>query len=321
MKKRFLAIAIASGLATSFAANADTTIFGKINLSVGTVDAGTGGVDNWQVRSHASRLGFKGSEDLGNGLSANYHLEFSVDPDAGTGSGLGRRNQWIGLEGGFGEIRVGRHDTPLKMAQGKFDQFNDMDGDVQGALEISKGEERIDNVVAYLGQSGDLKFGIALVPGEGDGITGGDGPADTISAAVMYTAGPAFVSLAMNSYDDTGNTGGETEDLMRLTGTYSMGKMQFGLMFEQEGTNGGAGEQDMMAFSFGMGMGKDKVKFQYVNGDDDTLEKTMMSVGYDWGLSKRTTAYVSYNDGEVETAGGATVGEVTTAVVGMIHKF
>ena len=336
MKKRFLAIAIAAGLASPFAANADATVFGKMNISVGTIDTGdTGGVDNFQVRSHASRLGFKGEEDLGNGLTAKFHLEYEVDPDSdnantttisgvslsdGGTAGIKRRNQWVGLKGGFGEVRVGRHDTPLKMAQGKFDQFNDMDGDIKGALSISKGELRVDNAIAYLNKFGDVSVGVALVPGEGDGVTGGDGIADTTSIAVMYSAGPAFVSLAMDQYDDTGLTNGK-DGLMRLTGTYMMGKMQFGLMFEQESAKGTANEQDMMAFSFGMGMGKDKVKFQYVNGDNDATEKTMMSLGYDFGLSKRTTAYVSYNDGDAENAAGVTTAEFTSMVAGMIHKF
>ena len=113
MKKRLLAIAIATTLVSPLAANADVTTYGIVHMSVGTVDTGTSGsVDNWQIRSHASRLGFKGSEDLGNGLSANFKLEYGVDPQASPG--LSSRNQYLGLKGGFGEVRVGRHDTPLK---------------------------------------------------------------------------------------------------------------------------------------------------------------------------------------------------------------
>jgi len=328
---------IASGLASPLAANADATVYGIVHMSIDNVqscnestDPGSctpggavnGEVDNWQVNSHASRLGFKGEEDLGNGLSATYKLEYEVDPDKNTnGNGLKRRNQYVGLKGGFGEVRVGRHDTPLKMAQGKFDQFNDTSADIKGGLSISQGENRVDNVIAYLGKAGDLKYGIALIPGEGDGISAGDGPADSVSAAIMYTAGPAFVSLAVDQYDDTGMVNG-TDGLMRLVGTYAMGKMQFGLMFEQESGKGTEAEQDVMGLSFAMGMGNNKLKFQYVDGDDDVLQKTQATVGYDIGLSKRTTAYVMYTDGTVETStGGVTVGELKDLSLGMIHKF
>lgn len=340
MKKRFLAIAIASGLASPFAASADATVYGKVHLSISAVDActtaatcaGTSDEDNWQVNSHASRLGFKGEEDLGNGLAATYKLEYEVNPDgassdssSGTDSsaGLKRRNQYLGLKGGFGELRVGRHDTPMKMSQGKFDLFNDTVADIAGpgALDISRADRRVDNVIAYLGKASDIKYAVALIPGEGDGVSAGDGPADTVSAAVMYDGGPLFVSLGLDSNDDTGAAGSFIEDTTRLTATYSMGKMRFGLMFETEGTTDGTGEQDVMALNFAMGMGKNKVKFQYINSDDDAIEKTQATLGYDIGLSKRTTAYVLYTDGDVENAGGITQGEVSALSLGMVHNF
>ncbi|MCW9014717.1 MAG: porin [Gammaproteobacteria bacterium] len=323
MKKRFLAIAIAAGLTSPLAAQADATVYGIVHMSVGTQDTGTSGVDNWTVESHASRLGVKGSEDLGDGLSAVYKLEYGVNPD-GNGAdddGITRRNQYVGLKGGFGEVRVGRHDTPLKMAQGKFDQFNDTKADIQGTLSISQGENRVDNAIAYINKFGDITLGVALVPGEGNGTTGGDGPADTTSIAAMYSAGPVFASLAMDSYDDTGAAAGQTDGLMRLVATYTMGKMQFGFLMENESANGGVAEKDVMGLSFGMGMGKNKAKFQYMTGDDDAIETTQMSVGYDVGLSKRSTAYVMYTDGDSENTAGTTTAEYTALRVGVQHKF
>ena len=323
MKKRFLAIAIAAGLASPFAANADATVFGKVNLSVGMVDTGTGGSDNWQVRSHASRLGFKGSEDLGNGLTAKFHIEYGINPDAASGDGISARNQFLGLKGGFGEVRVGKHDTPLKISQGKFDQFGDMDGDLAN---VTGGDHRVANAIAYINKFGDITLAAALVPGEGDGTSsGGDGPADTTSIAVMYKSGPLYAALALDSYDDT--TGGLSsavgyEDRTRLTATYMMGKMQFGFMYQTSGAATGGSDEDYMGLSFGMGMGKNKAKFQYQTAevDNNGPETTALSLGYDIGLSKRTTAYVSYNDNETET-GGTTTSEMNTIVVGMIHNF
>ncbi len=326
MNKRFLAIAIAAGLASPFAASADVTTYGLVHASVGTVD--TGASDNFQYRSHASRLGFKGSEDLGNGLSATYKLEYGVSTDTG---GWTNRNQYVGLKGGFGEFRFGRHDTPMKMAQGKFDQFGDTDADIIGAntntqpnLALVGGDQRVANALAYINKFGDITLGVALVPGEGNGTTtGGDGIADTTSIAAMYDAGPLFVSLAIDSYDDTAGGLAATlgrEDLTRLVATYKMGTMQFGLLFESEGTASGTGENDVTGLSFGMGMGKNKVKFQYMMGDDDTNEVTQTSLGYDWGLSKRTTTYVMWTDAEAES-GGATTDEYTFIGAGIVHKF
>ena len=142
MDKKLLSTVIAAAIAAPMSAMADTTVYGKMHLNVGAIDDGT--TDQVAVRSHSSRLGVKGSEDLGNGLKANFVIEFEVEPDVddsgsiGTGQGpssgsqMNRRNQWVGLSGdNWGEIRVGRHDTPAKMAQGKFDVFNDTDGDIK----------------------------------------------------------------------------------------------------------------------------------------------------------------------------------------------
>ncbi|HEY9051859.1 MAG TPA: porin [Gammaproteobacteria bacterium] len=336
MKKRFLAIAIAAGLASPFAAQAEANVYGQLNLSVGMIeDTSNNGTvtndDNWQVNSHNSRLGVKGSEDLGNGLSANYQLEWGVNPDSnsanptsGANNGLTQRNQWVGLKGNFGEVRVGKHDTPLKMSQGKFDQFGDLPGDIvgYGSVSLSSGDIRMSNVIAYLGKAGDIKYAIALVPGENDGVNGGDGPADSISAAVIYEAGPLYAAFAMDQYDDTAATAGDTEDLMRITVTYAMGTMDFGFMYEAEGTNGGVGEYDGIGLSFAMGMGKNTAKFQYLMGDiDGGDEATSMSVGYDFGLSKATTLGVMYTDLSNENAAGVTGDEVTFFGVNMLHKF
>ncbi len=328
MKKRFLAIAIAAGLVSPLAANAEAEIFGKVNLSVGTVDEGTGGADNFQVRSHASRLGFKGSEDLGNGLTAKFHLEYGVNPDDTTNAGLTSRNQFLGLAGDFGEVRVGNHDTPLKISQGKFDQFGDMDGDFTNAMSGTHGDHRVTNAIAYIKGFGSFTFAGAIVPGEGSGTSGtgaGDGIADTTSLALMYSEGPLYVGVAIDSYDDTGAGVAALlgfEDRTRITATYTMGTMQFGLMLQSSGAPSGGADEDYTGFSFGMGMGKNKVKFQYgmAEVDNNGPEGTLMSIGYDWGLSKRTTAYVSYNDYEQET-GSTTTAEMTTMVAGMIHKF
>jgi len=323
MKKTFLAIAIAAGVAAPFAANADdATVYGKVHMSFGSVDNGS--YSNYQVRSHASRLGFKGSEDLGDGMSATYKLEYEVNPDSDNGvtAGIKRRNQYVGLKGGFGEVRVGRHDTPLKMAQGKFDQFNDTDADIKGKLGISQGENRVDNAIAYLNKFGDITLGVALVPGEGDGTTAGDGPADTTSIAVMYSNGDMFGSIAMDSYDDTALTGNQTDGLMRAVGTMNMGTMAFGLLFEKSSTVNGNNEKTVAGLSFGMKMGNGKVKAQYMSGDvDNGNESKQTSLGYDYKLGKKTKVYAMWTDGNTDSNAGATVQEYTFTGVGIVKKF
>ncbi|MDH5182101.1 MAG: porin, partial [Gammaproteobacteria bacterium] len=242
MKKNLISLTVASALLLPVVAQSadDVTVYGRVHMSYGQVTEEAGGVtavDNWQVRSHDSRLGVKGSRDFGNGLSGIYKIEFGVNPDsdlvsAGDGTaGIVRRNQYVGLKGGFGEFIIGRHDTPLKMAQGKFDQFGDTDGDLKHAG-AQDGEHRFDNIVALKGKSGDFGYAIAVAPGEdnGTGGTADTGPADTVSFSVSYNAGPLYIALAQDSYENGENLA--SDSLTRMVVTYKMAEMQLGLLYQ-----------------------------------------------------------------------------------------
>lgn len=83
-----------------------------------------------KVSSNTSRLGLKGSEDLGDGLSAIWQIEQQVNIDdttcaGGTGT-LATRNSFGGLKSdSMGTVLLGRHDTPYKIATRKLDVFAD----------------------------------------------------------------------------------------------------------------------------------------------------------------------------------------------------
>jgi predicted porin len=81
MKKSTLALAVAAALATS-AAVADTTLYGSARVSIDYEDIDNG-TSTWDVRNNSSRLGVRGEEDLGGGLSAIYQYEFGVDMTEG----------------------------------------------------------------------------------------------------------------------------------------------------------------------------------------------------------------------------------------------
>lgn len=351
MDKKILSAAIAGVIAGSmaFAANADTTVYGQVNMSVGKVENTISGqpafgVDSFQVRSHASRLGFKGSEDLGNGLKANFQLEYETDQDYGTGQNgstinLGRRNMWVGLSGdSWGEVRVGRHDTPLKWAQGGFDQFNDTDADIKGALSISQGEERVDNVIAYISPnfSGFTIVGAAIA-GEAtkaqeacasaSSCYDGTGLADIWSLAGAYKNGPLFASLAYNAYNP-GNSFVNTEkdSMWRGVATYKIGDGQIGGLYESTNYESGAGDHNAWGISANYMIGSIVPKFQYMKGKTDGVggasdrETDQWTLGADYNFSKRTSAYVMYTSGTDDRA-GAGDHDYTFAGVGMLHKF
>lgn len=138
MKKSLIAIA-ALAAAGAAAAQSSVTMYGQVNTGYeySKTDITTRGVktttkttgfQNDQVKS--SRLGFKGEEALGNGLSATFALEMGFDAANGEfkttedkeGNKIAtfNRKATVGLKGAFGEVRIGKDSTPMNEFDGSF---------------------------------------------------------------------------------------------------------------------------------------------------------------------------------------------------------
>lgn len=329
MKKTMIALAVAGVLAAPLAAQAEVKVYGKVHINAGTYKetvAGDTVEDNFQVTSYASRFGVKGSHKLDGDLSATYKLEWEVNPDDADTKKLeiNNRNQYVGLKGGFGEVRVGTHDTPLKMVQGKFDQFGDTLADLKNAGSHD-GEHRLANVIAYLGGTGNLSFGIAVAPGEGDGETTGDGVADTTSVSLAYNEGPLYLGVAVDSYDDTGAAADEENGLTRLVGTYKFGDSQVGLLWQSGVEKLSAVEEDWLGISFKTKMTADYTfKAQYITVEEDVsggAENTLTGIGIERKFGKNTKGYLLVTDFESDAAGTANDEEISSVSLGYVIKF
>ncbi|MBK6556571.1 MAG: porin [Comamonadaceae bacterium] len=144
MKKSLIALAVlaASGAAM---AQSSVTLFGVVDATIRYVDGGTNG-NIWSLTNsgyNSSRLGFRGTEDLGGGLSASFWLEAGVNNDNGTGSATSTNNTVAGsasantgtqgltfnrrstvsLAGSWGEVRLGRDFVPYFWNTTIFDPF------------------------------------------------------------------------------------------------------------------------------------------------------------------------------------------------------
>jgi predicted porin len=350
--KKILSLAIAAALVAPAVAMAEATLYGKAHMVIQNTDiddgtdSGTG--DVWSVDSIDSRVGIKGSEDLGDGLKAVYQYEFKINHDSG--DGLGDRNQFLGLAGGFGTVLLGRHDTPLKMSQGKFDEFGDVAGDIKSVM---PGEDRVDNVIAYVSPDmSGLSFVGAAVSGElGDGANVGDDDAlvglfDHISVAALYNNGPIFASLAYNSYD-LGALADNDPSLIRGTFIWKGGMWQVGAMFSSFDFDDLAEDADAMGISGHIKVGANgKIKAQYLTGDAPTSsvekvasgltgtsvdfspnvkipdgtednEVTQWSIGYEHSMGKRTKLHAGYTMYEEDQSDY----QESALFAGMIHKF
>ena len=332
MKKNVIALAVLAAMAAPLAVQAQPTVYGKIHVSLDSnnVENGAGDTtkDNFELKSRASRVGVKGSEDLGNGLKAVYGLEWQVNVT--DGGGLSGRNQFVGLAGGFGTILAGRHDTPMKISTGKLDFFADESGDYNSTVGFS--DVRADNAIAYISPSmTGLTIAAAVVPGEGsgaDGATGTDkanGLADATSVALMYSAGPLYLSAAHEAFssDLLGNPDdGYTQ--IRLGAGYSVAGVDLALVYETQdtGTDDGVGDRALTQVSARYKMGANAIKAMYGMADDwseiSDTGHTTYGVGFDHNFSKSTKAYAQYTAVDSDEFGG---NDSTVLSFGMVTKF
>ena len=121
MNKKLVAVAVAGLLAAPMAAQAQTanvTLYGRLNLDMEVVNAkqdnpsaGNPKSNMFFVKSNSSRLGVRGSEALGGGLSAVFQIESSVSA-ANSGGQLGTRETFVGLQGAWGTVKMGYFLTP-----------------------------------------------------------------------------------------------------------------------------------------------------------------------------------------------------------------
>ncbi len=351
MQKKLIALAVAGIMAAPMAANAGVEVYGKARLSVGVQgndDTNTANeTSQLAVSSHGSRMGFKGSEDLGGGLSAIWQVETGLDMDDKSGTAeWGTRNTFAGLSGSFGTVLLGVHDTPYKIATGNLDPWGDSYADYNAIIGTTH-DTRISNVVAYVSPDmNGFSFIAAISPNAELAATDDNLPTtknandEATSLAAMYKNGPLFVSLAIQSVDNIG-AGGDSVDGTKLGVGYEFGSTKLGFVYENDDQGGSNNDQDRLYFSVNQAIGDFAVKGGIGQADDrgNTTDSgaTFFTVGGSKSLSKNVEVYALYasitNDAGATTAGagdfnldgvtaaGGNEAEASVLAVGLNMKF
>ena len=215
MKKTLIALAVlgAAGVAQ---AQSSVTIYGQLNPSYDYVRAKANGQSSslTNMADNSSRLGFKGSEDLGNGLKAIFQLEayynmvekngFTGGDVAGTFSdNAGARDSWVGLAGNFGSITFGAHDNVVKKMFASYDPFADSIADYNNIF-TNGIKSRNARSAYYISPSfSGLTLNAAYALGSQPHV-GGD-QTDKYGIGLDYTNGPLQLTAAYGK--DAGTTG------------------------------------------------------------------------------------------------------------------
>ncbi|OYY24897.1 MAG: hypothetical protein B7Y68_01985 [Thiotrichales bacterium 35-46-9] len=337
MNKNVLAIAIAAAVAAP-SAFAAATVYGKIETAVAQQDGiktATGDASSLNVVSNSSRVGVKGSEDLGAGLKAIYQMEMAINMDNGAG-GLGNtlRDTFIGLNGGFGTVLLGKMDSPIKHAGRKYDLFRDQIGNTRNILATANDVDAVDgrygNTIAYATpKMGGFDARLAYVPGaayDREQNSKVNNKGDAYSAQLNFAAGAFDASLGYINIGKTGTTpsvvGGaalaNNFEAVRLGAGYTFGSAKVVALYQNDNTAKAIGLNGTRD-TFGLGGSykvtsagtiKAQVYMASKLGSSAALDKTgatLWNVGYDHAMSKNTTAYVSYALMDNDTNGAYSV--------------
>lgn len=347
MQRKLIAAAVFASFPLIAAAQSSVTIYGIVDAAIERSDNGAANGTRTAVQSgnqSGSRIGFRGVEDLGNGLKATFTLEAEARVDTGshdTNNLFGRRAV-VGLQGAFGVLNVGRDYTPVADVAA----LTDING--QGlygtnlslfsgtATNFQRLTRRVSNSVNYKTNSlGGFRFGAAY--GAGETTTGPSN--NLLGVSADYTIGALYVGGAYQTYERV-NSDDDKEYILgaglkfgdfEVKGNYARSNASndvvSGPAFRHDF------EQANVGASYAVGANKFFANYQR-NELTNNAKANTWSLGYTYTLSKRTNVYAAYattrnnnigafglNSGQNSIAAGAVGADPKVATVGVRHTF
>jgi len=308
MNKKLVAVAVAGLLAAPVAAqaqNANVTLYGRLNIDLEAVSGRQADGSNprvWRLSSNSSRLGVRGTEALGGGLSAIFQIEQNVSGDTGnsSSSGFASRETFVGLQGGWGTFKMGKFLMPLDDTHPIFGNVPTFTTSILSTADLwaqgaqSKGTGGFD---ARLGNS--LRYDSPVWAGF------------NFSAQMALSDSSGFADIA----PPAGDNGEHTAELRHAyvwgaAGFYNNGPLQIGAAYEQNIKVRGPGLSDYDgtitgAYNFGIirpALVYERIKYETPTGD---LKRDL------WGISATApigpgVLYAFYGDASNGKGGAAT---------------
>ena len=283
-------------------------IYGRASFSVDQLNDGDK-YNRLNLSSNASRLGFKGSKNLG-GLTAIWQVEQEIQINLGntstdTNNRLASRDTFAGLQGNFGTVRIGKFDTPFKVAREPFNLFGDQLGDMRNLTRVgdAKFDERLNNMLEYqtpVMNGFQAKLAYSFHSGTNATTSNGvDQKEDATSVSLGYKAGELEATLAYESYGANTTTTGK-RDATRAALSYKLNP-ELRLVGFYQRANSKSGATDQSADVTGLGLEymvapKVALKAHYMNRKADAAnsDANMYTVGAEYRYDKALRFYASY---------------------------
>lgn len=311
--KKVLFTLLALGASCTALAQSSVTIYGVADAGL-VVDKDAAGDRLTRVASgvaSGSRIGFKGKEDLGNGLSALFVLESGFNIDTGTsgqGGLLFGRQAYVGLSGTGGTVTLGRQYSPYYLAlRDVADPF--VIGLAGTASNIMVTNIRVDNMAQYSTPtwnklSADVAYGFGEVADDNKKNR-------SLGGAVHYIDGPLNLTLTHHRKENVAGTDQTRNSLLAMR--YDFGVAQANLGYADNRALAGIKSNDVL-LGVSVPFGPTKMVASYIRHNDKSnlnRDAQQWAIGAYYALSKRSDLYTGY--GHISNKNGATfvVGNAT----------
>lgn len=316
MKKSAIALAVAAALAASAAVQAETTFYGRGALAITYTDTSPNDDELedffddgiWDIRNAGTRWGVRGSEDLGNGLSAIYHIETNIDADSYNGNGNGQtgRLAWVGLQGGFGAVKIGAQWTPYYNALGAADIFNELNW-----YDKYQGPFRQNSSILYEtpGSITAFKGEVMLVMDGGDSLIdplNRESGIDIYDIGASGNFGPVYVGAAYRNNEVADS------DQWGIAGSFDFAGASIAALYENWDFDGDDGDTYYLTAQYAFG--NNILKAGWGRADPDNGDNAdEWGIGFQHNMSSRTRVWVEYADDDV--------GDEKLLSIGLRHDF
>lgn len=335
MKKTLLALAVLSAITGAAQAQSSVTLSGAVDLGVFRQN----GAWNMQnAGSSRTNITLSGTEDLGGGMGAFFVLNhrFHANTGAQRDANAFWRQGWVGLRGGFGNVRLGKILPPLQQLNGGF-EICDGDGATvrvcsthTGGLFSGTGAygSRYANAIYYTSPTvGGLTGHAMIAAADNNSETAGasatalqaSGKERPAGLAVNFAAGPLVVAAAWDRNADDKKTIG-------VYGSFNAGFATFLAQYEKGDIYSVAiPEVDRWSVGAKVPFGAATLKAGYTKWSDEDVNK--FGLGMDYNLSKRTTLYTDVGKFSGNGKAGTPAGTLSAAnrksrfAVGVHHRF
>ena len=333
MKRSLFLAALATLTSGAALAQSNVTIYGRLNVTAERQKDGDTTLN--VLQNNSSRIGFKGTEDLGGGLKAFFLIEHGFSPDDGRAATTfwGRESN-VGLEGSFGRVRLGNMGpTAAYFATADYISMHNHDtGTSSDAFYLYPGDVR--NTIAYAtpnisGFTGEAQMGLKEAANtKHTFVLAGNYDAGPLHLGAAYVSAPTGLIAPPASGDDHKEFG--------IRGLYEMGPFTVGAYYINNRIDDGAGNSlkrnaIRLAAMYAMGASEFHANFGKASNfkaNGTTVDDTgasQFTLGYNYNLSKRTKVYgfytqVSNNDFAVYSV--STPGtKFSSLAVGVRHNF